>query len=335
MNVSMWGKALRIIPRISREEWDRLDVVSRWLIATRAAVFVMTATSCLVGGLLAVRDAHFNFLYFLACFLGLVFAHATNNLLNDLIDHKKGMDRDNYYRAQYGPHPLEHGLMTPWAMAAYIGVSAAVALLCGIWLVSETGGVTLALLVAGAFFVLFYTWPLKYMGLGEPSVLLVWGPLMTGGTYFVVAGGQFGWAVFFISLAYALGPTTVLFGKHTDKLAQDEQKGVRTLPVILGEKRARFATIGLWAAQYVLVILLVWSGALGWPLLVVLAAVPKLVWAVRVYIHPRPAEPPPEMPEGVWPLYLSAVAFVYCRLFGILFLAGLLVDVVLKRLGAY
>lgn len=335
MNFSMWGKALRIIPRISKEEWDELDIVSRWLIATRAAVFVMTATSCAVGGLLAFRDGRFHFLYFLACLLGLVFAHATNNLLNDLVDHKKGMDRDNYYRAQYGPHPLEHGLMTPAAMAGYIGASAAVALLCGIWLVSETGGATLALMLAGAFFVLFYTWPLKYMGLGEPSVLLVWGPLMTGGTFWVVTGGEMSWTVFVVSLAAAMGPTTVLFGKHTDKLKQDEAKGVRTLPVILGEARARQATIGLWAAQLVLILLLVWSGALGWPLLAVLAALPKLVWAVRVYIRPRPEEPPEEMPEGVWPLYLSAVAFVYCRLFGILFLAGLFLDVILKRLGAY
>ncbi|MEW5735621.1 MAG: prenyltransferase [Thermodesulfobacteriota bacterium] len=335
MNVSMWGKALKIIPRVSREEWDTLDVVSRWLIITRAAVFVMTATSCAVGGLLAIRDARFHFLYFLACLLGLVFAHATNNLLNDLIDHKKGMDRDNYYRAQYGPHPLEHGLLTPAAHAGYIAVSGIVALACGAYLVSETGGATLALLCAGAFFVIFYTWPLKYMGLGEPSVLLVWGPLMTGGTYWVVTSGHMGWAVFFTSLAYAVGPTTVLFGKHTDKLGQDTEKGVRTLPVILGERRARLSTIGLWIFQHVLVILLVWSGALGWPLLVVLGALPKLVWAIRVYAKPRPDEPPEGIPEGVWPLFLSAVAFVYCRLFGILFLAGLLVDVVLKRLGAY
>ena len=30
-------------------------------------------------------------------------------------------------------------------------------------------------MLAGAFFVLFYTWPLKYYGLGEPAVLVVWG----------------------------------------------------------------------------------------------------------------------------------------------------------------
>ena len=33
------------------------------------------------------------------------------------------------------------------------------------------GGLVLPLLLAGVFFVVFYTWPLKYLGLGEPAVL--------------------------------------------------------------------------------------------------------------------------------------------------------------------
>jgi 1,4-dihydroxy-2-naphthoate octaprenyltransferase len=32
----MWGRALRVIPRISKGEWEELDVIARWLIATRS-----------------------------------------------------------------------------------------------------------------------------------------------------------------------------------------------------------------------------------------------------------------------------------------------------------
>jgi len=42
VNVAMWRKAIRIIPRLTKEDWDVLDVISRWLISTRAAVFIMT-----------------------------------------------------------------------------------------------------------------------------------------------------------------------------------------------------------------------------------------------------------------------------------------------------
>ena len=31
--IAMWGKALRTIPRLSLEEWQGLDIESRWLVA--------------------------------------------------------------------------------------------------------------------------------------------------------------------------------------------------------------------------------------------------------------------------------------------------------------
>ena len=332
LNVAMWGKALRVIPRISKDEWDRLDVISRWLIATRSAVFIMTALSCGIGGFLAYRAGFFQWAYFVACMVGLVFAHATNNLLNDYTDHKKGIDKDNYYRSQYGPQPLEHGLMSVGTLFTYIAVSGLIAVTAGAYLVVETGWVTLLFMAAGAVFVLFYTWPLKYIGLGEPSVLLVWGPLMVGGTYYVVSAGHWAWSIPLISLTYAVGPTTVLFGKHTDKLEQDKERGVNTLPVIMGERAARLTTIGLWACQYVLIALLVIQRAIGPALFLVVLALPKFFSAARVFAVPRPTQAPPDLPPDVWPLYLSAHAFIYNRAFGLLFLVGLIADVVLTKL---
>ena len=330
IDLRMWTRALRVIPRVSKDEWDRLDLVSRWLIASRAAVFIMTAVSAGIGGLLAVRDGVFSGPRFLACLLGLVFAHATNNLLNDLTDHLKGVDKDNYFRAQYGPQPLEHGLLTIPGLLRYIAVSGAVALAAGIYLVAVTGGVTLGLFAAGIFFVLFYTWPLKYYGLGEPAVLLVWGPLMVGGTYFVVSNGQYDPSVTWISLAYAIGPTAVLFGKHTDKLEADRAKGIRTLPVLLGELRARLGVVAMLIVQLLLTLGLVAGGTLGWPLLAVLFALPSLRETIAVFLRPRPTTRPEAFPAHIWPVYLVAYAFRHNRVFGLLFLIGLLVDLWLR-----
>lgn len=331
VRISMWGKALRIIPRVSKAEWDELDVVSRWLIITRSAVFVMTALSAAIGGMLAYRDGAFDPLLFAGCLVGLVFAHATNNMLNDVTDHRRGIDKGNYYRSQYGPQPLEHGLMTIRQLFVYIVVTGLLAVAAGVYLTIETGWVTLALMGAGALFVLFYTWPLKYIGLGEPSVVLVWGPLMVGGTYFVVTQGRWDWGVVLVSLVYALGPTTVLFGKHTDKLTQDREKRVRTLPVIIGEAAARYSVIGLWVLQYVLIAALIATGELRWPMAVTALAIPSLVSSSRVFARPRPTREPEGLPPNVWPLYLSAVAFVYNRRFGALFLLGLIGEVLVSR----
>ncbi len=331
-NVSMWARAVNVIPRVSREEWDGLDVISRWLIATRSAVLVMTFNSAAIAGLLAARDGAFNLHLWLLVTLGLLFAHATNNLVNDITDHVKGVDKDNYFRSQYGPQPLEHGLMTRSQVFLYTAVTGAIALAIGAALVALRGEATLTLLGCGAFFVLFYTWPLKYIGLGEVAVIAVWGPLMVGGGYYVITGTVTA-AVLLASLPVALAATTVLFGKHIDKLDADQAKGIRTMPVLLGERNARRATVVMLSLEYLLVLGLVLSGAFSFLLLTVFFAAPWYVRAVRVYAHARPAAPPPEYPPNIWPLWYSALSFQHTRRFGALFLLGLAADVAAHALG--
>lgn len=329
----MWVQALRIIPRISREEWLRLDLVSRWLIAARGAVLVITFISSGIAGLLALRDGAFDAVLWVLVTVGLLMAHATNNLLNDFTDHRKGVDRDNYFRAQYGPHPLEHGLMTPRTLLVYAAVSGAVALAVGAYLVSVRGPLALALLALGAFFVLFYTWPLKYVGLGEIAVLVVWGPLMIGGGYFVVTG-RWDPTVALAGLPYALGATTVIFGKHVDKFADDSAKGIRTLPVLMGERAGRLVIAVMMAAQYALVTYLVATGFFTPLLLAVFLAAPKLRDALVALRSPKPSERPPDYPRSAWPIWFVGHAFVHNRRWGSLFLLGLLAEVVLRRLFA-
>jgi 1,4-dihydroxy-2-naphthoate octaprenyltransferase len=132
-----------------------------------------------------------------------------------------------------------------------------------------------------------------------------------------------------------MGPTTVLFGKHTDKLAEDRVKKVYTLPVILKEKMSRYTTIGMWIAQYALVGIMILYRMAGPVMAIVLLAIPKLVSTARVFTRPRPEEAPPDLPPNTWPLYLSANAFGYNKRFGSLFLLGLIIDVVLVKAGVY
>jgi 1,4-dihydroxy-2-naphthoate polyprenyltransferase len=328
---TMWIKALKVIPRISREEWDGLDVFSRWLIASRAAVFIMTANAGVIGGLLAYRQGHFSWVIFILAVLGIVLAHATNNLLNDYVDFTKGIDHNNYFRAMYGPHPLEHGYMSKNTFLAYILVTGLIALGIGIFITWQVGISTLWLVGLGLFFLLFYTWPLKYIGLGELSVILVWGPLMIGGTYYVVSMGHWDKWVVLLSLVYALGPTTVLLGKHTDKLLEDKLKGVRTLPVLAGEKFSRYLTIFLVVLQYLLVLYLVISRQLSPAMLLVFLTIPRFIKMVRVFARPRPEKSPEGYDERAWPLYLVHHAFKFTRIFGLLFLFGLIIDVILYK----
>jgi 1,4-dihydroxy-2-naphthoate octaprenyltransferase len=333
LDVAMWGRALRVMPRLDREQWARLDVISRWLVATRSAVLVMTFTSAAFAGLLAAKAGQFRLGLWLLVTVGLLLAHATNNLINDLTDSWRGVDKDNYFRTQYGPQPLESGLMSVRELLVYVAVTGCAALAIGLALVALRGAGVAWLLGAGALFVLFYTFPLKYIGLGEPTVLLVWGPLMVGGGYYAITG-QWSTPVAVASLAYALGPTAVLFGKHIDKLGEDRAKGIYTLPVILGEAGARWTVLAMLAAQLALVVGLVATGTFGPVMLIALAGAPALRGVYAVLSRPRPSAPPPELPAGVWPLYCVAAVFAYNRRFGMWFLIGLLLDVAISRLAS-
>jgi len=332
LNVAMWGKALTVMPRITKEDWAGLDLVSRWLIATRSAVIVMTFTSAAFAGLLAAKVGRFDGLLFALCTVGLCLAHATNNLVNDLTDYWKGVDEGNYFRTQYGPQTVQDGFLSVRGLLAYVAITGIAALAVGVYLVALRGEVVLWLLGAGAFFVLFYTFPLKYIGLGEPAVLVVWGPLMVGGTYYVITG-EWSNNVAVASIAYALGPTAVLFGKHIDKLAADAEKSIHTLPVILGERFSRYTVLGMLIAQLGVVAYLVAIGYFSVAMLVCFGAAPSLRRVWQIYREPRPESPPPELPDGVWPLWFVAVTFWYNRRFGMFFLVGLAADILVSRLS--
>lgn len=329
MNVRMWRKALQVIPRISKAEWEELDLVSRWLIATRAAVLVMTFLSAAFAGIFAFRAGQFSWGPWLLVTIGLILAHATNNLLNDYTDYVRGVDQDNYYRAQYGPQPLVHGLLSKKQLLTYAALTGLAALAAGLALIIMRGGLTWIFLALGAFFVLFYTWPLKYIALGEIAVLVVWGPLMIGGGYYVITGG-WDWNVVLASLPYALGVTGVIFGKHIDKFEVDKAKKIHTLPVLLGESRARVAVVGMFILQYLAVVYLVVTRFFTPLPLIVLLAIPVLVQVLPMFRQPKPAQKPEDFPD-VWPNYFVAAAFQHNRRFGSLFLLGLILDVILAN----
>jgi 1,4-dihydroxy-2-naphthoate octaprenyltransferase len=323
-----WGEVLRT----QNLSGDRTpDLVSRWLLIVRASVFPMTLTSGAIGGLLVVAGptpATANWLFFAEALVGLVIAHAANNMINDYFDLASGLDSDAYVRGQYAPHPILSGLVSKGGLIAAIAVTNLIDLAILVHLTSARGWPVVVFALAGLFVSVFYVAPplrLKQRGLGEPGVALVWGPLMIGGTYFVTAGALPAW-VFAASLPYAILVTAVLFGKHVDKLPADSEKGIHTLPVILGDARARFTTQALIVSFFLLVAILVLTGSLGVWTLAVFFALPRALKVMRVFGEPKPESAPEDFP--IWPLWYVAWAFILTRLTGVLFVAGLAANAV-------
>jgi 1,4-dihydroxy-2-naphthoate polyprenyltransferase len=314
-----------------------LDTVGKWLVMTRAAVFPMTIWSGTIGALLAAEASRanpastVNYWAVVLAIVGLVLAHAANNLINDFFDQSQGVDTDDYVRALYAPHPVLSGWITRAGLRnAIIGLTVVDGLIMLVLAaVNPQPLLVIGFALAGLFLSVFYVAPpfnLKRRGLGEVDVFLTWGPLMIGGTYLVATGTLPLWVIVF-SVPYALLVTSVLFGKHIDKIEPDKKLGIHTLPVILGEHLARRVNQGLMILFYPLVLLAVLVGWVGpWVLLAVLA-IPTLWRVLKVYNQPKPSEPPSWYPARGWPLWFVGFAFRHTRLAGGLLTLGLLINV--------
>ena len=308
-----------------------MDAVSKWLIITRATVFTMTLSSGLIGAMLAIQSAPglVNYGYLALAIFGIVIAHAANNIINDYFDLEVGVDTPEYVRAQYAPHPILSGMVTRPQLRAAILLLNAIDLGILVFFVIARGPLVAVFALLGLFISVFYVAPpvfLKKRGLGEPGVFLVWGPLMIGGIYFVATGTLPAW-VYVASLPYAILVTTVLIGKHTDKIAADSAMGIHTLPVILGERNSRLLNALLMIAFYPIVL---GAAAVGWIgpwVAVVVLGLPRLWQVLKAYAADRPAEAPPGF--ALWPLWYVTFAFIHTRRAGALLVLGLFLNIVL------
>jgi 1,4-dihydroxy-2-naphthoate octaprenyltransferase len=334
INFKMWDKALSTLVKMEKKtEWDALDAVSKWLIATRSAVTTVTVYACTIAGLLALRDHYFAFLPWLIVTLGLFIAHGTNNLLNDYTDFSRGVDKDNYFRTQYGVHPLVQEFWTKRQQITWFLVSGVLAFLTGVYALFYTNfsPAVIGLFAFGALVLLFYTWPLKYLGLGELAIFLIWGPILVAGVYIVLARGWTAnvWNIALAGVPYGLSVVSINIGKHIDKSTEDKKKGIGTLPVRIGEKAARYVNIAVFVLIYAVILYLVFVPHYFTPvLLIVFLAGKRLLYSVGALTKPRPVEPPKEWPG--WPTWFSGFAFYHNRMFENLFLLGLLADTLLR-----
>lgn len=329
--MSMLANWKEVIDTANLSPDKEMDAVSRWLIITRAAVFSMTMISGLIGGVLAgmFSDSP-NWGRFILAFVGLVLAHAANNMINDYFDMEGGVDTDEYTRALYAPHPVLSGLISKRGLLTAILTVNLLDLAILVALAFWAGWPVLVFALLGLFISVFYVAPplkLKHHGLGEPAVFVVWGPLMIGGAYFATAGVMPPLVVWLACVPYALIVTTVLMGKHIDKIEVDREKGIHTLPVLMGNRPARWLNAGLMVAYYVAVVALVLFNDVGLWVLLVFLAIPRLIQVLRTYAQPKPEQPPEDYP--VWPLWYVSAAFYHNKLAGGLFVVGLILNWVL------
>ena len=234
----------------------------------------MTAISVSVGATLAAMDGSFSWPLYLFTLVFTILLHAGTNLLNDYFDVLSGVDSQEVSTAQYRPHPLLEGKLEPAHVRLGTYLLYSIVIIAGLYLVATRGWVLLFIGMIGVFASLSYTAPpfkYKYKGLGEFSVFLMWGPLMVEGSYFVqrqvLSGGAF-----WVSLPFGALVALVLLVNNLRDMAHDRQKGIRTLPILIGRSNGIRLYVTLLVLAYFSVLWMSFMGPLHlWSLIVLLS----------------------------------------------------------------
>lgn len=331
-----WARAFTGFYPPLAEDMASLDPIARFLYSARSVILVISFQAALLAGLLALTDRRFAPLPFALLLVGYVVLHAISNLSNDYFGARRGHDTDDSPRRRYTVHPVLSGAVSSELLVRGLVVLAAIAAAIGVYFAALRGWPAVGLVAAGALLLWAYDAApraLKELGLGELAAFVVWGPLMVAGGYFVLTG-RFSAGALLAAVPYGLGVMSILVGKHIDQRQFDAGKHQRTLPVLLGERRARALNRAAVIGMYLFVAAGILVGALTPFALLVLLALPRAVRAVQVMSSPAPIAPPAGYVG--WPLWYHRVCLVHNRAFGWLYILGLAIGALLPglRLGA-
>jgi 1,4-dihydroxy-2-naphthoate octaprenyltransferase len=202
-----------------------------WVLATRPWSLSMTFVSVSLAGILAYGSGSFNVLLFLGTMVGLMLAHLASNMANDYFDVKHGVDKIESPTSQYRPHPLLTGEIPRGSFKTAVIGMYILALIFALALAWIRGSTVLVFTGLGLFFGLFYTAdPVVYKrrSLGELAVFMVWGPLMVGGSYFVLTGSV-DYAPMLVSTPIGLLVALVLLANNLRDVEYDREVGVETI----------------------------------------------------------------------------------------------------------
>jgi 1,4-dihydroxy-2-naphthoate octaprenyltransferase len=251
------------------------SVYRDWFLAARPWSFTMTAISVSVGSAVAALDGDFSWPLFLLALIAAVLMHAACNLINDYDDVRSGVDDPQVPTARYRPHPLMEKRLTPLQVRNTAYALYLIAAVIGVFLTLRCGPLVLWLGIVGTAAGITYTAPplsYKYSALGEFSVFLMWGPLMVTGAYYVQRQAVSAEALL-ISIPFGVLVALVLLANNLRDIRYDREKGVLTLPIVLGARRGASLYLGLIVAAYAAVAAMSVFGPLKpWSLIVLLSA---------------------------------------------------------------
>ena len=279
-----------------------------WLLETRPQFLILSVVLAFLGATVAHYDGHLIVWQAVLAGLGLVFTHASVNILNDYFDFRSGVDlatRRTPFSGGSGILPAN--LLTP-SQVLWLGIAFLVlAVPIGVYFIIERGWQLLPLLLVAAFFIVLYSpfilkrpWPEWVAGAGLGFL-----PIL--GMYFSQTGAYTLHALIAAVPSGFLVHNLLLLNEFPDADA-DTRANRKTLPISIGKKNAAVIYAAVNIAVYLWIIGWVAAGTMPVWTLLALLTVPLSIRGINGAFHnDDPARLGPGMQANVLCVLLTQV----------------------------
>ena len=210
----------------------QMSFFKKWLIAARPWALPASTMPVIFGTSLAIiiGKARFDVFHFILAFVGMVILHSAANMMSDVFDFKRGLDKMIT--------PVSGAIVRGWITTKQATVGAVILFvlgsIIGIILVLEVGTILLIIGAIGVAIGVFYA-ALKYHAFGDLAVFLNFGILGSLGAW-VVQTQSFSWIPVLWTIPMAMLVSAILHANNWRDTATDKEKKVITVAGLLGDK---------------------------------------------------------------------------------------------------
>lgn len=214
------------------------EKIKAWILATRPKTLPAAGAPVIIGCAMAISDHKFHAPAALIALFGALLIQIGTNFANDYFDFIKGTDTDE----RIGPMRVtQAGLIKPKSVRLGFILIYALVFLMGLYLFLRAGWPILLIAIISIIAGILYTggpMPYGYIGLSDIMVLIFFGPVAVGGTYFVQAL-TINSTVILAGLSPGLISMAILTVNNLRDIRTDRIAGKKTLAVRFGENFAR------------------------------------------------------------------------------------------------
>lgn len=240
-----------------------------WVLAARPKTLTGASVPVMIGLAMAFVDLSWSGFKVIPAILCMAFAFVMQidaNFVNDYFDFVSGKDNDDRLGP---PRACAMGWIDSGKMKTGIVLTTVIACIIGLPLVLYGGLEMIAVGILCVVFCFLYTTCMASWGLGDLLVLVFFGIVPVGCTYYIQAGAVT-WQTIWMAVACGFVIDTLLVVNNYRDIDNDRRAGKITLIVRLGEKGGRLLYLLLGIVAFAMGSVLL---ALGHPLAFVLQVV--------------------------------------------------------------